>query len=285
VDRESCRALGVSSVIACPIVARDGEIIGILEVFSPEDAAFWANDGRTLERLARIIANAVSRAKHPIGRASQTAEPEEKPENKHQVKADSSIDNKTTAVRPSPGVRTAVVFGAGLATVILGVWLVAPWISDALNKLTSPPSSQAAEVKSVSTEYVGMDIADLEKIALRNNPAAQYSLGMKYASGDGTAQNYHEALGWFLKAADNGDARAAAKIARCFWAGKGAPRDYSKAYFWGLVAQAAGDQTGRVIVVNSAVHLSDHQRIAEQREADSWLRSHRFAVYSSRASR
>jgi hypothetical protein len=285
VDRESCRALGVSSVIACPIVARDGEIIGILEVFSPEDAAFWANDGRTLERLARIIANAVSRAKHSIGKASQTSEPEAKPENELQPKADRSINNKTAAVEPSPGVRTAVVFGAGLAAVILGVWLVAPWISDALTKLTSPPSSQAAEVKPAGADYLGLNLADLRKIALQNDPAAEYSLGVRYASGDGTAQNYHEALGWFLKAADNGDARAAGKIASCFWAGKGAPRDYSKAYFWGLLAQAAGDQTGRVIVINSAAHLSDHQRIAEHQEADSWLRSHRFAAYSSRASR
>ena len=79
--------------------------------------------------------------------------------------------------------------------------------------------------------------------------------------------------------------RAAAKIATCFWAGKGAPQDYSKAYFWGLLAQAAGDETGRAIVINSAPHLSDHQRSAEQQEADSWLRSHHVGSSYSRASR
>src|SRR5262249_16209102 len=34
VDRESCRALGIRSLIACPVKRKTGEVIGILEVFS-----------------------------------------------------------------------------------------------------------------------------------------------------------------------------------------------------------------------------------------------------------
>src|SRR5215470_2566796 len=64
VDRESCRALGIRSLIACPVKRKTGEVIGILEVFSPEIAAFWDNDCNILERLSRIIASAVSRAEH-----------------------------------------------------------------------------------------------------------------------------------------------------------------------------------------------------------------------------
>ena len=280
VDHESCHALGIRSVIACPIKTHKGEIIGILEVFSPETAAFWDNDASTLERLARIIASAISRSK---GKVLPVTDSEEKQKDKVPLKADTSFENETFSAWPTPRGRKAILFVSGIVAVVFGVWLVAPWISDAMTKFTAPSTSQAAETKPTSADYVGMDVRDLEKIALQGNPAAQYSLGMKYASGDGAVQDYHEALSWFLKAADGGNVRAAAKIATCFWAGKGAPQDYSKAYFWGLLAQAAGDETGRVIVINSAPRLSDHQRSAEQQEADAWLRSHHFGS-STRAS-
>jgi TPR repeat protein len=254
-------------------------------VFSPEVTAFWDNDARTLERLARIIANAIIRAKQPVGKALVSGQSEVKQENKPQLTADKSSVNETFTVGPSTRARLAILFASGIAAVVFSVWLVAPWISEAMTKFTSPPSSQAAEVKPANVDYVGMNLADLQKIALGNDSAAQYSLGMKYATGDGTAKNYHEALAWFLKAADNGNPRAAVKIASCFWAGKGAQQDFSRAYFWGLLAQAAGDETGRVIVINSAPHLSDHQRSAEQQEADSWLRSHHMGSTNARASR
>lgn len=284
VDRENCRALGIRSIVACPIKTHKGQIIGIVEVFSPEAAAFWDNDARTLERLARITASAISRSKQPAVKALADSDPKEKPESKLQLKPDGSLENEALSTWPSDRARKAILFVTGIAAVVFGVWLIAPWISDATTKFTSPPPSQAAEVKPVSVDYAGMGVPDLEKIALQGNSAAEYSLGIKYASGDGALKNYHEALAWFLRAADGGNVRAAAKIATCFWAGKGAPQDYSKAYFWGLLAQAAGDETGRVIVINSAPHLSDHQRFAEQQEADSWLRSHHLAS-STRASR
>jgi len=285
VDRESCRSLGIRSIVACPIMVHKNQNIGFLEVFSPEVTAFWDNDARTLERLARIIANAIIRAKQPVGKALVSGQSEVKQENKPQLTADKSSVNETFTVGPSTRARLAILFASGIAAVVFSVWLVAPWISEAMTKFTSPPSSQAAEVKPANVDYVGMNLADLQKIALGNDSAAQYSLGMKYATGDGTAKNYHEALAWFLKAADNGNPRAAVKIASCFWAGKGAQQDFSRAYFWGLLAQAAGDETGRVIVINSAPHLSDHQRSAEQQEADSWLRSHHMGSTNARASR
>jgi putative methionine-R-sulfoxide reductase with GAF domain len=285
VDPKSCRMLGIRSIIACPIIVDKNQNIGILEVFSPEATAFWDNDARTLERLARIIGNAIIRAKQPIGKAPLAGQFEVKQENALQLKPDKSLESSVLTFGPSPRARLAILFVCGIAVVIFSVWLAAPWISDAMTKLTSPPSSQAAEVKPASSDYVGLTVADLEKIASQNDSAAQYALGMKYASGDGTAKDYHAALGWFLKAADNGNPRAAVKIASCFWAGKGTQQDFGRAYFWGLLAQAAGDETGRVIVINSAPHLSDHHRSAEQQEADAWLRSHHMGSSIARASR
>jgi putative methionine-R-sulfoxide reductase with GAF domain len=280
VDRKSCRMLGIRSIIACPVIVYKNQNIGILEVFSPEVTAFWDNDARTLERLARIVANAIVRSRQPIGKVPD-GDAEVKQENKLQLTPDKSMESELLTFGPSPRARLAILFSCGIAAVIFGVWLLAPWISDAMNKFTSPPTSQAAEVKPASVDYVGMTVPDLEKIAVQNDSAAQYSLGMKYASGDGTAKDYHAALGWFLKAADNGNPRAPVKIASCFWAGKGTQQDFGRAYFWGLLAQAAGDETGRVIVINSAPHLSDRHRSAEQQEADSWLRSHHMGSATS----
>jgi TPR repeat protein len=168
-----------------------------------------------------------------------------------------------------------VLFGAGICAVVLAAWLAVPWISEAMNSRDAPPRPQAAEVAAPAVDYAGMNTAELKTAALAGNGAAQYALGIRYASGDGVEANYHQALGWFLKAADSGEPHAASKIASCFWAGKGTEQDYSKAYFWGLLAQAAGDDTARVIVIDSSPHLHDRQRLAEQQEADTWLRAHR----------
>src|SRR5580700_3197544 len=61
VDRESCRALGIRSMIAVPIRWQDA-VIGLLEVFSPQPYAFSANDPIALKRLAGIVSSAVHRA-------------------------------------------------------------------------------------------------------------------------------------------------------------------------------------------------------------------------------
>jgi len=58
VDRESCRALGVRSIVAAPI-HENGTVIGILEVFSPQARAFESDDD-VLRRLAEIVAETLN---------------------------------------------------------------------------------------------------------------------------------------------------------------------------------------------------------------------------------
>jgi hypothetical protein len=157
---------------------------------------------------------------------------------------------------------------------------VAPWISESFSKI-SRSSTQSAEASPSHDAYIGAKLPDLRKLAAGGNRAAQYSLGMRYATGDGVLQNYHEAVAWFLKAAEQGDNRAPSKLAACFWAGRGASQDYSKAYFWGLLAQAAGDETGRIIVINSAPHLSPGHIAREQLQAEKWLHDHQISSQSS----
>ncbi len=54
VDAGLCRALGVRSLQAAPIVS-DLRVIGLLEVFSPHTGRFTDVEGSTLERLAELV--------------------------------------------------------------------------------------------------------------------------------------------------------------------------------------------------------------------------------------
>lgn len=54
VDAELCRALGLRSLLATPIVS-DLNVIGLLEVFSPHAGRFSTTESETLERLAELV--------------------------------------------------------------------------------------------------------------------------------------------------------------------------------------------------------------------------------------
>jgi GAF domain-containing protein len=61
VDRESCRALGIRSMLAAPVIMGE-KVIGLLEVFSRQPNAFRDSDSAVLERFAETILAAVTRA-------------------------------------------------------------------------------------------------------------------------------------------------------------------------------------------------------------------------------
>src|SRR5919204_5079074 len=61
VDRESCRALGIRSIIAMPIRIGDA-VMGLLEVFSPNANAFGARDNTVLRHLGEAVLLALNRA-------------------------------------------------------------------------------------------------------------------------------------------------------------------------------------------------------------------------------
>src|SRR5580700_1428926 len=61
VDRESCRALGIRSMLAVPL-RLDQRVIGLLEVFSAQPGSCDANDSAVLERFAESILAAMNRA-------------------------------------------------------------------------------------------------------------------------------------------------------------------------------------------------------------------------------
>jgi TonB family protein len=64
-DAEASRSLGVRSVMILPLL-RGGEMAGILEVFSPQPAAFGARDELTLEALAHRVLKNLERVSEPL---------------------------------------------------------------------------------------------------------------------------------------------------------------------------------------------------------------------------
>jgi GAF domain/PilZ domain/Sel1 repeat len=269
VDRRSCRALGIRSIVACP-VKRKSEIIGVLEVFSPEPAAFWENDVTVLQRLTAFIVRAVDRAQHV----------------RHDVLAFSSPSSETSpalsvdyvpafiqgAVRRFP-LRAALIVAAVLCFGT-AIWFAAPWVSKLAGSSSPFSIPSSAEADSSGGAYASMSLQDVKRLANQGDPRAQYTLGRRYANGDGVPQDYRAAKDWFLAAAEQGHIAAQGKVAAAFWSGKGARQDYSKAYYWALLAQAGGDKTAPAIVMNSAARLSPAQIQAEQKQAEQWLHSH-----------
>jgi TPR repeat protein len=146
---------------------------------------------------------------------------------------------------------------------------------------SSVASASPAEANATHDSYVGTDLKDLKKFAAAGNTEAEYSLGRRYATGDGVKQDYHEAMRWFLASAEQGNVKAQGRVAAWMWAGRGVPQNYSKAYYWALLAQAGGDDAGRAIMLNSAPYLSPAQTAAEQKQAENWLHAHHIGQASS----
>lgn len=83
VNRESCRALGIKSVMVVPLV-REQEVIGVFELLADRANAFEERDVTALERLAEMVqtglehADAAKRAQQEIAAKSDRATAEQK---------------------------------------------------------------------------------------------------------------------------------------------------------------------------------------------------------------
>ena len=67
------------------------------------------------------------------------------------------------------------------------------------------------------------------KVADQGDAFAQNKIGVLYYNGWGVARDYGEAMRWFRMAADHGDARAQNNIGWLYANGEGVPRDLAQA--------------------------------------------------------
>jgi hypothetical protein len=182
----------------------------------------------------------------------------------------------TQAKSSQPSLAKAL-FVAAIGTFVFALlWLVAPWVSSTMRssgRTTShaqlPPA--ATLPKSASLPANVSDLASLRKVAEQGDPAAQFSLGARYATGEEVKQDYTEAVRWFTLAAEQGHILAQATLGAYYWAGRGVPQDLTKAYYWSVLAQAGGDQASKYRVAVLASRMSRSQVVAAQQQANDWL--------------
>ena len=105
------------------------------------------------------------------------------------------------------------------------------------------PKRNSASASSTPTA-AGVPQDDVEAVrwyrraADRGDANAQTSLGFMYANGRGVPRDFAEAANWYRKAADRGDAAAQYNLGVAYDAGQGVSRDVVQAYKWYSVAGA-----------------------------------------------
>jgi GAF domain/PilZ domain/Sel1 repeat len=221
-DRESCRSLGIRSMLAVPI--RMGEkVIGLIEVFSAEAGAFGENDSMVLQRFAETILAAIKRAAResltppapkpfvaPPGSVLFAYPPEESGKkdtqqraNQNEGKADREIemaasaddDNDKVGGIRLPLANLYLLIGTAATIFLVLGFLLAPWIQPWIQRKfhvgerggeqTVLASSKApADVVKSDLAADSGNLDQLLALARRGNPVAENALGLLYAEGD-----------------------------------------------------------------------------------------------------
>lgn len=294
VERESCRALGIRSMLAVPL--RVGEkSIGIVEVFSGQANRFSADDERVLQRLAQTVLAAVNLTVRvedlpPLQPApaetsftpapgsvlfASVLEPEEKLE---------IAEEKVSGGVSLPRSHLVLLICAAAAIAMVLGYNLAPLIQTKLEQRAHTPlptvlaSSQPPKSDPATTP--AMEAASFElmrQLAQDGDPVAEYALGLRYFQGDeknGLARDEKQAFRWFSRAAEHGSLAAQAKLGFLYWGGRGVSKDLNQAYFWTVLARSRGDQENKDLEAVLAAGMTRSQAAAIEQQADLWLQQH-----------
>jgi len=290
VDRESCRALGIRSILAVPV--RSGEkVIGLLEVFSAQSNAFGENDSATLLRFAETISGAVNRSS-----SSDQISPPSLPSagpfsaapgsilfasaNQPEEKVSTSSDEVGGVHLPRAHLYLLYCVAATIA-LVLG-FMLAPWIQEKLQardrngeQTVLASSHSPAEVAQLAVDSSNLE--QLREFAKHGNPAAENAIGLLYAQGDekqAIQQDESQAAHWFSKAAEDGSVPAQYKLSLLYWGGHGVPKDANKAYFWAVLARAGGQEGSKDLAKVLANGMTRAQAAAIEQQAEIWYQQH-----------
>jgi len=311
VDRESCRLLGIRSMIAVPIRWGDA-VIGLLEVFSPEPYAFSTNDPLALQRLAGIVSTAVHRAGVPEpgladhdfaenksaenlsseGSSGERASAKPVSASVAAVSVDDEFPVETSADLPLPHFsrsRKILLFAAAATVMFAASWLIPARDFINFTRSTSASTAQPPEKVLASppapTTVASGGLESIRKLAEQGDATAQFSVGARYATGEEVPQDYSEAVRWFSMAAEQGHIAAQATLGAYYWVGRGVPEDLVKAYFWSVLAQAGGDEASKYRVALLASRMSRAQIAAAQQQANEWIKEHQSLSQNSTTAR
>jgi TPR repeat protein len=292
VDRESCRALGIRSILAVPVRIGD-KSIGIIEVLSSEPSAFSENDGRVLQRFADTVIAAVNRAARAENLPPLRPAPVERfapkpgsvlfasvPKEEDKDKVEDSSEKSSSGIH-LPRLYLSLLFCFAAAICGFLGYLLAPMIQSKLQQRgqshlqTVLASSQAPKVETSGIETASF--GQLKQMGENGDPAAENALGLRYFQGDEEnqiARDEKEAFRWFSRAAEHGNLAAQAKLGSLYWGGRGVPKDINQAYFWTVLARARGDEQNRDLAAILASGMTRSQAAAIEQQADLWLQQH-----------
>ena len=282
VDRQSCRALGIRSIIAVPI--RLGEtVVGLLEVFSSRANAFNDRHGTMLQRLADTILAAINRAnrlRHAPPQRNGDGEPLSFGPGFSSYPFSSTLAEPEHAgsIRFPQKHLTLLVVAACSIVVALGYFLV-PWLLEELrpgNKAEAAPPVQAVSVlrPTASTPVRPLTLGEVRKRAETGDPYEQVALATRYATGEEVPQDYSMAARWLLRAAEQGHVGAQDMLGTYYSVGRGVPKDITRAYYWSVLAGAAGREASKIRVAFLTAQLTRGQVVAIEQEANKFLKQH-----------
>ncbi len=305
VNPQSCRALGIRSMIAAPVRTAD-QVIGLIEVFSAQPNSFIEKDGVVLQRFAETISAAVNRANPtkngstkngstppqpvqsfaPPGSVLFAKLPDEPAEPNQSKKATPPDADKVGGIRLPRTHLYLLILAAATVALALG-FILAPWIQEKFHDgaRSSPPtvlaSSRPSSVSSPAASSIpSVETANFEQLlqlAQQGNAAAENALGRLYAQGDDKQsinKDESQAANWFAKAAEHGSVTAQYKLALLYWGGHGVAKDANKAYFWAVLARAGGQEGSQDLAKILASGMTRAQATAIQQQAEIWYQQH-----------
>src|SRR3984957_4619636 len=302
VDAESCRALGIRSILAVPV--RVGEkSIGIVEAFSAQPNVFSEADSRALQRLAETVLAAVNRAARaedlptldppaPVDRFAPTpgsvlfaSDPDE------ENRAEAAEEKHSAGISLPLSHLVLLICAAVTISLVLGMYS-RPWIQAKIEErrlahmqtvLASSTSPKLANTYAAppTPDVETATVEQLRQMAESGNPAAQNALGLRYFQGDeinGIPKDEKEAFHWFSSAAEHGNLKAQSKMGFLYRSGRGVPQDLNRAYFWAIVASARGDEGNKNLAALLSSGMTRAQSAPIEDQAKSWLRQHQAPV-------
>lgn len=294
VDRESCRQLGIRSIIAVPI--RLGEtVIGLLEVFSSEAHAFNDRHGTILQRLADTVLASVNRVARARARAAQPRNYTANPLSIASSVGPSATFPFSASLQESepdssnrfPQRHLILLVVAAISIVLVLAYLLAPSVLDRFQpakqvEAAPAPVQPAPPTQPASTPIPSAptDLGGVRRRAEIGDPYEQVALATRYATGEDVPQDYSMAVRWYLRAAEQGHVGAQDALGSYFWMGRGVPKDVTKAYFWSVVARDEGKETSKVRVALMTAQLTRAQSQTIQQEANRFLRQHPPLLHS-----
>jgi TPR repeat protein/putative methionine-R-sulfoxide reductase with GAF domain len=314
VHRESCRILGIRSVLAAPLRAGKTSV-GLIEVFSPRPNFFTEDDGTVLQRLAETALAALNRANAaknapppsdfvirsfpPAPGSVLFASPEEHAGEQNRkrdlrqsdlrqrdLKQNEEQNANSPSDKNSGGISLPlshlVILICAAATIALALgYRLAPTIQQRLHARGSSPIqtvlASSPPVTSPLPAPPSIETATIEQLksmADNGDAAAENALGRRYATGDAVPLDESAAAGWFSKAAEHGNVSAQSKLGSLYFAGRGVPKDLHQAYFWTVLARAGGDRGSKELAKILFDRMTRSQSAAIEQQANIWLQQH-----------